>query len=245
MSFDEFFSTGLIPKFIADNNIGTNGFIYVLMMILTVVCSTVVPYLLGSINFSIIISKKQYNEDIRDYGSGNAGMTYMMRTYGSKAAALTLVGDALKAIISGFIGYAVFGQFGAYVAGLFCVIGHMFPVFYKFRGGKGVVTAAASILVCNPFVFLICLVIFVIIVLFTRYISLGSVMCVLLYPVILNRIDKLFFEVEAMGYHLIAIIMALLIVYKHKENIKRLINGTESKFSFKKSKKSEDTKDTK
>ena len=234
--FDEFFSTGLIPKYMADKNIGTEGVIFVLLMSFIVICTTVVPYLLGSINFSIIISKKRYAEDIRDYGSGNAGMTNMMRTYGSSAAALTLIGDALKAIFSGLIGYAVYGQFGAYVAGLFCILGHIYPVFYKFKGGKGVVTAAASILVCNPFVFLIVFLLFVIIVLFTRYISLGSVMCILLYPVILNRLDKLFFEVEAMNYHVIAIIIALLIVWKHRENIKRLMNGTESKFSFKKSK---------
>ena len=234
--FDEFFSTGLIPKYMADKNIATEGILFILLMSVIVIFTTVVPYLLGSINFSIIISKKRYSEDIRDYGSGNAGMTNMMRTYGSSAAALTLIGDALKAVFAGLIGYAAYGQFGAYVAGLFCIIGHIFPVFYKFKGGKGVVTVAASILVCNPFVFLIVFLLFVVIVLFTRYISLGSVMCMLLYPVILNRIDKLFFEVEAMNYHFIAILMALLIVWKHKDNIKRLMSGTESKFSFKKSK---------
>ena len=234
--FDEFFSTGLISKYMADKNIATEGILFILLMTVIVILTTVVPYLLGSINFSIIISKKRYSEDIRDYGSGNAGMTNMMRTYGSSAAALTLIGDALKAVFAGLIAYAAYGQFGAYVAGLFCIIGHIFPVFYKFKGGKGVVTAAASILVCNPFVFLIVFLLFVVIVLFTRYISLGSVMCVLLYPVILNRIDKLFFEVEAMNYHFIAILMALLIVWKHKDNIKRLMSGTESKFSFKKSK---------
>ena len=234
--FDEFFTIGLIPKIVAENNIEESSFLYVLFVILAALGSTVIPYLLGSINFSIIISKKKYNEDIREFGSQNAGMTNMMRTYGNKAAGLTLLGDALKAIISGFVGYAMFGQTGAYVAGLFCIIGQIFPVFYKFKGGKGVVTVAASVLMCNPFVFLILIVLFVIIVLFTRYISLGSVMCVLLYPVILNRLDKIFFDVDAMPYHLIAVAIALLITFKHLDNIKRLLNGTERKFSFKKSK---------
>lgn len=155
-------------------------------------------------------------------------MTNMMRTYGKKAAGLTLLGDALKAAVSALIGYALLGQYGAYIAGLFCIVGHMFPVYYRFRGGKGVVTAAVSILMSNPFVFLILFIIFVIIVLFTKYISLGSVMCVLLYPIILDRID-------GPAYVIFAFLVTVLVVTKHWGNIKRLMRGQESKFSFKKS----------
>ena len=236
MNFETFFTIGLIPQYIADKGFTSSSPQYILLMILSAICAIVIPYLLGSINFSIIISKKQYNQDIRDFGSQNAGMTNMMRTYGSKAAGLTLLGDALKAVVAGLLGYVGFGQNGAYFAGLFCILGHLFPVFFRFRGGKGVVTAAMTVLMCNPFVFLILLILFVIIVLFSKYISLGSVMCILIYPVLLNRIDKIFFGVNAMPYHAIAILIAILIVFKHIENIKRLMNGTERKFSFKKSK---------
>lgn len=202
------------------------------------ICS-VIPYLLGSINFAIIISGNQYKQDIRNYGSGNAGMTNMMRTYGKSAAALTLLGDAMKAVVAGFIGYAALGLFGAHMAGFFCVVGHMFPIFYKFKGGKGVVTAAASILVCNPYVFLILLVLFVTIVAIWKYISLASIMCVLLYPVILNGMETLL-NGFCSPYIIFTIAIAVLVVFKHKENINRLLNKTESKFSFKKSVKKED-----
>ncbi len=193
----------------------------------------IAPYLLGSMNFAIIISKAKYGSDIRQHGSGNAGMTNMMRTYGKSAAALTLLGDALKAILSGVIGYVTIGMYGAYIAGMFCILGHMFPVYYKFKGGKGVVTAYASILMCDPVVFLVLLLIFVIIVAFTKYISLGSVMCMLIYPVILDRMHK-FFNGATGPYVIIAILNAALIIFMHRENVKRLLKGKENKFSFKK-----------
>ena len=168
------------------------------------------------------------------YGSKNAGMTNMMRTYGKSAAGLTLLGDALKAVVSCLIGYAVFGTIGAYIAGLFCIIGHMFPVYYSFKGGKGVVTAAITVLMCNPFVFLILFALFAIIVAFTKFISLGSVMCMLLYPLILDRVNRFMVGYSTMEV-LFAILMAVLVIVKHKENIGRLLKGQESKFSFKKS----------
>ncbi|MBO5939479.1 MAG: glycerol-3-phosphate 1-O-acyltransferase PlsY [Clostridia bacterium] len=210
----------------------------VLCYLATIICA----YLLGSLNFAIIISDKQYRQDIRDFGSKNAGMTNMMRTYGKKAAGLTLLGDALKAMISCLIGYALLGQMGAYIAGLFCIIGHMFPIYYRFKGGKGVVTAAVTILMCNPFVFLILFVMFAIIVLISKYISLGSVMCMLLYPIILDRIDRFFYG--GAPYVWCAALMTLLVVVKHWENIKRLSQGKESKFSFKKSVKAPTTETT-
>jgi glycerol-3-phosphate acyltransferase PlsY len=112
-------------------------------------------------NFALVISKLKYGDDIRKYGSGNAGMTNMMRTYGKAAAGLTLLGDALKAVVSAVIGYISLGEYGAYIAGLFCILGHMFPIYYKFKGGKGVVTVAISILMCDPLVFLILFILFI------------------------------------------------------------------------------------
>ena len=234
--FNDFFGIGLVAKYLQSQS---NETMLIVGYIICVLVSAVAAYLLGSLNFAIIISGKQYRQDIRQYGSKNAGMTNMMRTYGKKAAGLTLLGDALKAVVSCLIGYALLGQLGAYIAGLFCIIGHMFPIYYRFKGGKGVVTAAITILMCNPIVFVILFLIFVLIVLFTKYISLGSIMCMMLFPIVLDRIDRstLFNENPPSGspYVIFAVLMMLLVVMKHWGNIKRLLKGTESKFSFKKS----------
>ncbi len=234
--FNDFFGIGLVAKYLHSLE---NETTFIIGFVICVLVGAIAAYLLGSLNFAIIISGKQYRQDIREFGSKNAGMTNMMRTYGKKAAGLTLLGDALKAVVSCLIGYALLGQFGAYVAGLFCIIGHMFPVYYRFKGGKGVVTAAITVLMCNPIVFVILFLLFVIIVLLSKYISLGSIMCMLLYPVVLDRIERstLFHETPPEGspYVLFAFLIMVLVVAKHWENIKRLWNGTESKFSFKKS----------
>ncbi len=240
-TFNTFTGLGFLGNY-AFNSVGpdSNPTLFILLMVLSALLIIVCSYLLGSINFAIIISSKQYHEDIRDHGSKNAGMTNMMRTYGKKAAGFTLLGDALKAVVSCLIGYALLGELGAYMAGLFCILGHVFPVFYKFKGGKGVVTAAVTILMCNPLVFLIVFTMFILIVLITRYISLGSVICILIYPLILDGITR-FFSKMATGEEkttigvAFAIIMAVIIVLKHWTNIKRLVAGKESKFVLKKS----------
>ena len=235
--FIEFIMLGLVGKYMYQWGETTRVVVYALAVVGVIAAA----YLLGSLNFAIIISSTQYKQDIRNFGSNNAGMTNMMRTYGRKAAAFTLIGDALKAVVSCVIGYVVLGQIGAYMAGLFCIVGHIFPIYYKFKGGKGVVTAGITILMCNPLVFLIVITIFLIIVAFTKYISLGSVMSMLLYPLILDRIDRLvpiwgkYEEAEGSIGVIFAIVMAILIVFKHWSNIKRLLDGTESKFTFKKS----------
>lgn len=242
-TLNDFFTNGLIGKYFFLNQGQTNA---VVLMVVGIVSLIIMSYLLGSINFAIIISAKNYKQDIRDFGSKNAGMTNMMRTYGKKAAGLTLLGDALKAVVSCLLGYLLIGQLGAYIAGLCCILGHVFPVFYRFKGGKGVVTAAVTILMCDPFVFLILFALFVIIVLFTKYISLGSVMCMLLYPLILDATTRFatrigWGEESTSPFIIFPMIMAIVIVCKHWTNIKRLLNGTESKFSFKKSVKDPDS----
>ncbi len=204
-------------------------------IIFSVILCIVLPYLLGSLNFALIISRRFYGEDIRTKGSGNAGMTNMLRTYGKGAAALTLLGDMLKAVFASLFGYLFLGVTGAYLAGLFCILGHMFPIFYRFKGGKGVVTTAVMILMLNPIIFAILLLMFAIIVIGTRYISLGSVMCALLWPLLVHRI-------EGPGANvLLTIGIAALIVFMHRGNIKRLYEGKESKVSLKKKKKEEPT----
>lgn len=205
-----------------------------------VVLCMVIPYLLGSLNFGLIISGKKYHDDIRNHGSGNAGTTNMLRTYGKKAAILTMAGDMLKAVIAVGLGYLILNlnivsadgassasdPLGAAIAGLFVMLGHMFPCFFKFKGGKGVATAAMVILMIHPITFLICLLVFVIIVVGTKFVSLGSIMGLILYPVVLNAFapDR--------GSNVFAIIMALLVVWAHRANIRRLLDGKESKISL-------------
>ncbi len=210
-----------------------------------------IPYLLGSFNFGLIISKKKYNDDIRTHGSGNAGTTNMLRTYGKRAAILTLLGDMLKAALAVGLGYLIadintvvtnpatgdsvrlVNHYGAAIAGLFVMMGHMFPVFYKFKGGKGVATSAMVVLLISPISFLFCFVIFVIIVVGTKFVSLGSCMGMILYPIIL----KAFSGDQNPVAQLAAVVMATLVVFMHRENLKRLLNGTESKLYFSKAKR--------
>ena len=235
---EKIFSSGIVGDYFLN---GTNETLGLVLFIISVAVVIIAAYLLGSINFAIIISGKKYKQDIRDHGSKNAGMTNMMRTYGKKAAGLTLLGDALKAVAACLVGYVLIGSLGAYIAGLFCILGHIFPIFYRFKGGKGVVTTAVAILMCNPIVFAILFLLFVIIVLFTKYISLGSVVCVMLYPLLLDSISRIFTG-SPTPYVVFAMITAVVVVVKHWGNIKRLAAGKESKFSFKKSVKAPEEK---
>lgn len=223
---------GLIFPKVTIQSVGQVWF-YIIFVFALLVC-IILPYLLGSLNFAVILSRKMFNEDVREHGSKNGGATNMLRTYGKKAAALTFALDILKAIVSALIGYVIWGINGASVAGLFCMIGHMFPIYYKFKGGKGVATLAATVLMIDYRVCIILLVCFVAIVFMTKFVSLGSVMCCLIYPLILYRMTM-------PGLHVVmAVIAAALVIFMHRANIKRLLAGTESKISFsKKDKKHE------
>ena len=221
----------------------------------------ILPYLLGSINFGLIISNKKFHDDIRTHGSGNAGTTNMLRTYGKRAAVLTLLGDMLKAVIAVGLGYLIVGtnivaadpttgelfhyedQFGAAIAGFFVMMGHMFPIFFKFKGGKGVATSAMVILMISPITCLFCLIIFVIIVVGTKYVSLGSVMGLVLYPIVLNAFSHAYDPPRNATACMISVLMACLVVFMHRENLKRLVAGKESKISFKK-KSAEDAQES-
>lgn len=203
----------------------------------------IIPYLLGSLNAGLILSRKKYHDDIREHGSGNAGTTNMLRTYGKKAAIITLLGDMFKAFVAVSLGYLILdtsvyenGQIlfanhsGAAIAGLFVMIGHMFPIFYKFKGGKGVATSAVVVLMISPLSFLFCFATFVIIVVGTKFVSLGSCMGMIFYPIVLTAFSKGQNPVAAGT----AVLMACLVVFMHRENLKRLSQGKESKLSFKK-----------
>jgi glycerol-3-phosphate acyltransferase PlsY len=204
--------------------------------ILGIVICVVVPYLLGSLNFGVMISNKKYGDDVRSHGSGNAGATNMLRTYGKRAAALTLLGDALKAIVSTLLGLLLMpGDGFAYVAAFFCMVGHAYPVFFKFKGGKGVVVAAASMLVLNPIMCVLCILIFIVIVAFTGYVSLGSILAAFLFPLMNYRLPVYFpsFPIKT----IFCIFMGLFIIFLHRKNMVRLFNGTENKFGKNKQEK--------
>lgn len=189
----------------------------------------VAAYLLGSLNFAVILSKLFHHEDIRNYGSGNAGATNMVRTYGRKWGVITFICDGLKAAVAVLGSMLLMGEGGAYIAALFAILGHIFPVYYKFRGGKGVVVSAISILCLNPLVFGILVVLFVVIVYVSRYISLGSVICAFFYPMLLNAFntDKGFIST------VISVLLAVIVIVMHRSNIKRLMNRTENKIGQK------------
>lgn len=227
---------GIIPVIAA----GSPG-MRIAFLVAGFVLTALIAYTLGSLNFALILSKKMYGEDIRDFGSKNAGTTNMARTYGKKAALLTILGDILKGIVAVIVGSFLMGAtVGGYFAGLMCVIGHIFPVFYNFRGGKGVATAAAVILVVNPWVFLVVFGMFFITVLLTRYVSLGSCLAAAIFPFMTFHFIS--FKVSGWGLAFIfSLIMAILVICKHHENLWRLANGRESKFSFKKKEKTEET----
>ena len=145
-------------------------------------------YIAGSLNFAIIISKTIYRDDIRNHGSGNAGFTNTKRTFGTKAAIAVIVGDLMKTILSVTGAMLLFGADIATLAGLACIFGHCFPLFYKFKGGKGVAALAAMVLVLDPIVFLVLFFVFAVVVIGTKYLSMGSIMAMILYPLFHNRI---------------------------------------------------------
>ncbi len=209
----------------------------VLAMITLFLACGVVGYLLGSMNFAIIISRLKYRDDVRKYGSGNAGMTNMMRTYGRAAGIVTFVCDILKAVVAVYLGWFALGEAGGHFAGLCCMLGHCFPIWYKFKGGKGVAVTAAMILCLEPLLFVFVLLVFVVIVAFSRYISLGSIMAALMYPILLGNVYTAVHRIQSPFYFVVLICATLttvLILFMHRENMQRLLNHTENKFSFKK-----------
>ena len=189
----------------------------------------IIPYLIGSINPAIIFSRLFFNDDIREHGSGNAGTTNTLRTYGKKMAVLILFLDFLKAVISVIIGSLILPSQlgGGAIAGIFVILGHSFPVYYKFRGGKGVACLGGVVLMLSPISFIILISLFIAIVLMSKFVSLGSVMCVMLWPVI----HFAFYPLEAWTT-IASIVIMIIIVFMHRENIKRLMAGKESKISF-------------
>ncbi|MCX7842701.1 MAG: glycerol-3-phosphate 1-O-acyltransferase PlsY [Clostridia bacterium] len=199
------------------------------MDILRIILAAFAGYLLGSANASLIVGKF-YGVDVRKHGSGNAGATNTLRTLGKKAAILVGLGDVLKGVAACILGLIIAGDAGLMAGGAGAVLGHNWPVFFGFKGGKGIFTTFAVILMMDWRIGLILLGLFIIIVAITRYISLGSVICAVLFPVVGVLLGK---NAE---FIIFAALLGLLAVERHKTNISRLLNGTESKFSLSKKK---------
>ena len=202
-----------------------------------------IAYLIGSINFSVILSKKMAGFDVREKGSGNAGTTNMLRSVGKKAAAITLICDILKGVVA--ISFAIIvgnivkdtdKALLVQIAGILVVIGHTFPIFFGFKGGKGVATSLGVLLTTNWKIGLICLIFALILIILTKMVSMGSMGAAILFPVLTLFISENFIVTEGSGYFIYSIILALLVAFNHRSNIQRILNGTENKISFKNTK---------
>lgn len=197
------------------------------------VLSAVIGYLLGSVNTSLVVGKLIYNTDVRQYGSGNAGATNTLRTLGKTAALLVVIGDSLKGILACLMGRWLAGETsagvyaGEYLAGIMAVIGHNWPLYFGLRGGKGVMTAFAVALMLSPMAALICLLLFIVTVAITRYVSLGSMIGGAAFPAVAWLTGGNPYLV------LTGVLLAVLIIFRHASNIKRLVDGNEKKLSFK------------
>ncbi len=200
-------------------------------MALTPVTGTlaaVIGYLLGSISFAIIVAKKFEKMDIREYGSGNAGASNITRTVGLKAGVITAVGDIVKGIVAGCIGWALGGPVGAILGGGASFLGHCFPVYFGFRGGKGVATAGGAVFAVDWRVAILYLVCWLVICLVSRMMGLGAALGAFAYPA-----GAYIWERGFTVFMIYCIAVGLFLIYNHRSNISRMLKGTEPRATFK------------
>lgn len=204
------------------------------IFLIYIIIFSIISYLIGSLNTATIISKKHYGKDIRNEGSGNAGATNTLRIFGKKAAAAVFISDFLKGLII-VITAKIFVQYlnapyeTVLVSGFFAQFGHCFPVYFKFRGGKGVATAAGTAMGIMPVTALILLAIFAVIVIFTKIVSLASGICAVIYPLIAYFLSGTNPKLNFM----FAAACSVLIIIMHASNFARLIDGNEKPISYK------------
>ena len=214
-----------------------------LNIILACVLTALGGYLLGSILFGVLISKVMYNDDVRDHGSGNAGMTNVLRTYGKLPAVFTTIGDVGKSVAAVNLGRFIFDALlsgtgaawqnpldpvcGAYLAAIFCMIGHSRPIFFGFKGGKGILSGGTLVWLLDWRVGLIAWGLFAALWLLTKYVSLGSVCAAASMPV-----TTFFFCGRSLLYTALAVLIAALVIWYHRENITRLLHHQERKFQW-------------
>ena len=215
--------------------------------ILAGIISMALAYLLGSCNSSIIVVKLLKGEDIREHGSKNAGLTNTLRCFGKKAAVLTLIGDLTKGVNAVLLSRFVFGLFGfsdpvlikaiGYGAGFFAIIGHIFPIYYGFKGGKGVLTASSILLVLDPLSFVLSIACFALTLAVTKYVSLSSCIAAAFYPILTFALNFWGYKnslQSSLIYTLLVALTSVLLIYMHRTNIERLKAGTETKITDKK-----------
>ncbi|MEM1484983.1 glycerol-3-phosphate 1-O-acyltransferase PlsY [Oscillospiraceae bacterium PP1C4] len=198
-----------------------------------------IAYLIGSVSFAVIVSRIGAQDDVRRHGSGNAGMTNILRNYGKKLALFTTIGDFGKGIVAVALGRMLFSMQGitvldgGYIAGLFVILGHLFPLYFGFKGGKGVLTSLGVLLLLNPIVFLVLVALLVPVVFTVKIVSLTVLLGYALLPIFTGLVDYMqgkpvIFDV------LFTLLISGIGTWMHRENIKRLINGTEYRFGQKK-----------
>ena len=208
-----------------------------------VIAAVIIAYLLGSINFAVIFANIFLKKDVRELGSGNAGTTNVMRTAGFLPGALTFICDVIKGFVACFIGKMLFIHafpdtipwvYVAYMCGVACMLGHVFPIFFRFKGGKGVATSVGIFAVCCPIAIIIGLTVFALGVLITRIVSLSS----LIATVTVISLSLVFYDSEAniIIPALLSITMGVTVFLKHKDNIKRLVKGEEKKITVRRKK---------
>ena len=212
-------------------------------MYLAAAAAVVIAYFLGSINFAVIFANAFLKKDVRELGSGNAGTTNVMRTAGFLPGALTFVCDALKGFAACFIGKMLFIHaypdtipwiYVAYMCGVACMLGHVFPIFFGFKGGKGVATSVGIFAVCCPIAIIIGLTVFALMTLITKIVSLSS----LVATVTVISLSIVFYNSDANIAlpAVLSISMGAIVFLKHKDNIKRLIKGEEKKITVRRKK---------
>jgi glycerol-3-phosphate acyltransferase PlsY len=193
----------------------------------------ILAYFIGSIPTSLIVSRTQFNIDIRDYGSGNAGATNTFRVLGSRWGTIVMIFDMLKGLIAAKLAFLLpfyaqneFELTNFQIGlGLAAVLGHIFPIWAEFRGGKGVATLFGLIIAVSPWTALSCSGVFLLVLFLTRFVSLSSILASLAFPVFILVI----FNVDNIAYRIFAIAVALLVIMTHQKNISRLLSGDESK----------------
>lgn len=211
-------------------------------MILAGLCAVVVGYLLGSLSFAVIVSRIYAHDDVRNHGSHNAGMTNVLRVYGVLPAVFTLLGDFAKGLIAVFLGRMIFDAFGisgldaGYISGLAALLGHLFPVWFGFKGGKGVLTSVGIMLAINPPAILLLLAVMLPFVFIVRIVSLASILGAAFYPLVTYLLDA-YMGQPALWDCAWSAVFALLVIWMHRSNIKRLLNGTEKRLTLPKKEK--------
>lgn len=197
-------------------------------MNLNIILTIAIGYLLGSISTGVVLSKSFANTDIRSQGSGNAGTTNMLRILGRKMALFTFIGDMLKGIIAVFIGKTlVGGDLGGMLGVVGAVLGHYFPLYFGFKGGKGIATSFGSLLFVFPVQALLAFAVFLILVAMTHYVSVGSIAAAVTLPLLVILTHP-----ENVPVCIITACIGVSVIWRHRANIKRLLSHTESKLDF-------------